>query len=179
MYFKVETSGGDPIYEETKQDGKRQGRSNIGNCYCTDLCVPITPPDDAPIASAWTGIGKEFTIPTSVDLNGFDTAGFAGPLKYGFTGSIRMTGQAAISTNNKAFQGNPIEYRFLVSDAVTGTNGAAPIAAANFTKIVGVETGLFVKTKIGQMWYTGTPFKVVDVFAEQADLGCRRLVGRK
>jgi len=168
VYFKVETVGGQIIYEEERPDGKKQGRKNIGHCFCIELCVPIVPEQDV-LASAWTGVGTAFTIPVGVDLNDFDTAGYAGSLKYAITGSPRMTGQVAISSNNKALQGNPIEYRFRISD-VTGVNGGADVAEANFDKTVGVTTGLFVRTKVGQMWYLGNPFKVVDVYAEQADL---------
>lgn len=172
VYFKIEAAGGQMIYEETRPDGQKRGRSNIGNCFCVDLCVDVSPTPTRPPASAWTGIGTNFTIPIGVDLNDFDTAGYAGSLKYGFTRNIRLTGQAAISTLNGYAVGNSIEYRFLVSDTVTGVNGGADVPAANFTKIVGVTTGLFVRTKIGQMWFfkTGFPLKVVDIYAEQADL---------
>jgi len=171
VYFKIESGGGAEIYTETRADGRADDRKDVPNCFCVDLCVPVEiTPDDPLLASAWTGIGTQFTIPIGASLNDFDTAGYAGSLRYGFTGVIRTTGQVAISSNNKALQGNPYEYRFLISDTTTAANGAPPVNAANFTKVVGVDSGLFTSIKIGQMWYTGTPFKVVDVYAKTDDL---------
>jgi len=167
VYFKVEISSGQIIYEEGRPDGKKRGRQNIGHCFCVDLCIPIAPEQEV-LASAWTGIGTAFTIPIGADLNDFDADGYAyigTPGKYGITKNPRMTGQAAIKSNN----GNPIEYRFLISD-ITGTNGGADVPAANFTKIVGVTTGLFVRTKVGYMWFSGVAPKTVEVYAEQEDL---------
>ncbi|MDY8136600.1 hypothetical protein [Aquimarina sp. 2201CG5-10] len=170
VYFKVETSGGAIIYEETRSDGEQGGRSNIGPCFCITICVPFEVPP-IPVASAWTGIGNAFTIPIGASLNDFDASGYAGGLKYAITGSPRMTGQVALTTTNKVLQGNPIEYRFRVSDT-TGVNGAPAIAESNFTKIVGAgpDKDLFAKTKIGEMIYFGTPFNHVEIFAELEDL---------
>ncbi|MGI9551198.1 MAG: hypothetical protein ACR2MT_08370 [Aurantibacter sp.] len=170
VYFVVESSGGTVIYEESRSDGLVAGRRDVPNCFCIELCVEITIPDPNIPASAWTGIGTQFTIPTGPFLNDFDVEGYAGSLRYGLTGNIRTTGQVAISSTNKAMQGNPYEYRFLISDGTTGINGNAPLGLSNFTKIVGVDSGLFASIKIGQMWYTGTPFKVVDVYAKIVDL---------
>ncbi len=170
LYFVVESSGGTILYEETRPDGQTPDRRDAPNCFCINLCVDFDVPDPSTMVSAWTGIGTQFTIPVGVDLNDFDTEGYAGSLRYGLTGAIRATGQVAISSTNKAMQGNPYEYRFLVSDSVTGVNGGVPVNAANFTKVVGVDSGLFHSIKIGQMWYSGNPFKVVDIEATTADL---------
>ena len=172
IYFKF-AYGGSVFYEEPPSRAREADRENVGNCFCVRVCVPLqdggTNPD-VPIASAWTGIGTAFTIPFGINLNDFDAQGYAGSLKYGCYGSVRPTGQVAISSTNKALQGNPYEYRFLISDSVVGVNGNPPLNPSNFTKVAGVDSGLFVPTKIGQMWYTGTPFKIVDVNAELADL---------
>lgn len=168
VYFKVETGGGVVIYEETRSDGKKRERSNIGHCFCIEVCVPFDVPPP-PVASVWTNVGEAFTIPVGVNLNDFDSAGYAGGLKYAITGSPRMKGQVAISSTNKPLDGNPIEYRFRISDNVTGVNGAPFIDESNFTKTVGVDTGLFVSAEVGKMYYFGTPFKVVKIFAAQAD----------
>ena len=169
LYFVIESSGGTIIYEEKKSDGKEPGRRDSPNCFCVRLYVDFDVPSTV-LASAWTGIGTQFTIPLGADLNDFDSEGYAGSLRYGFTRTIRTTGQVAISSTNKALQSNPYEYRFLISDNVTGVNGGVPVSQANFTKIVGVDSGLFASIKVGQMWYTGTPFKVVDIYAQTADL---------
>ncbi len=167
VYFKVEASGGQIIYEESRPDGKKRGRQNVGHCFCVSLCLPFETPPTI-FESVWTKVGEAFTIPVGVDLNDFDADGYAGSLKYAIARTPKMEGQAAISSGNKPLQGNPLEYRFLISD-VTGVNGGADVPVANFTKIVGVTTGLFETTRIGQMMYFGTPFKVVDIDAEQAD----------
>ena len=114
--------------------------------------------------SAWTGIGTAFTIPAGVDMNDFDAEGYAGSLRYAFTGVIRTTGQAANKQN-----GNPIEYRFLVSKT-TANNGGPLLPASNFTLVVGKDPGLFAEIKIGQMWRFNPTFKIVDVYAKQVDL---------
>lgn len=170
VYFKIE-SGDSTIYEEYRADGQVPGRRDISNCFCVELCVKVDAgPGPEPIASAWTGIGTQATIPVGTDTNDFDAAGYFGPEKYGFSGTIRTTGQVAISSINKALRGNPYEYRFLVSDSTTGVNGAAPLSEGHFDQIVGVAANTFAPIKIGQMWYTGIPFKVVDIEARQIDL---------
>ena len=169
LYFIVESSGGTVLYEETRADGKDPDRRDSPNCFCVHLCVDVEIRPTV-LASAWTGIGTQFTIPLGADLNDFDSEGYASAMRYGFTSVVRTTGQVAISSNNKVLQGNPYEYRFLISDSVTGVNGGPPINASNFTKIVGVDSGLFASIKIGQMWYTGTPFKAVDIYSKTDDM---------
>lgn len=172
IYFKFAFNGND-LPGEPSSRARQADRENVGNCLCVQLCVPLggggTNPQE-PIASAWTGIGTAFTIPLGANLNDFDAEGYAGSLKYACFGNVRPTGQVAISSNNKALQGNPYEYRFLISDSVVGVNGNAPLNASNFTKIVGVDSGLFVATKLGQMWYTGSLPKVVDIESDISDL---------
>jgi hypothetical protein len=168
VYFKIESSGGTIIYEEPSSMGRTPARDNIGSCFCVDLCVDDIP-NEIPVASAWTGIGTSFTIPVGADLNDFDTDGYAGTGKYGFTRTIRMTGQAAVSNTNKILQGNPIEYRFLVS-GTTSNNGDPYLPATDFDKIVDGTTGLFAPTRIGQMWYFGSPFRVINIYAVASDL---------
>lgn len=169
VYFKVETAGGFPLLEETRPDGQTPSRENIGNCFCIDLCISKFPDDGEGsefAESAWTGIGTHFTIPDPSDLNDFDPVGYAGTMKYAFTGVIRTTGQSLQFSN-----GHPIEYRFLVSHT-TANNGTPFLPEKDFTTVVGVGGGqdLFVRTKIGQMWRFSPSFKIVDIFAELADL---------
>lgn len=170
VYFKVTSGGGTVLLEETRAIGLGPERRDIGHCFCLDLCVPFQDIETPEIASVWTGIGTAFTIPIGGDLNDFDPEGYAGPQRYGFTGKIRTTGQVAISTTNKVFDGNPYEYRFLISDTTTADNGTPPLPKSSFNKVVGVDGGLFARTKIGQMMNFGAPFKVVDIFCELDDL---------
>ena len=164
VYFKVESSGGTLLINETREDGRKPERSNIGNCFCITLCVKGIPDDeDDYMPSAWTGIGTHFTIPDGSGLNDFDADGYAGTMKYAFTGVIRTTGQSDIKKD-----GHPLEYRFLVSKT-TSVNGGPLLPAANFTMVVGKDPGLFVETKIGQMWQFTPIFKTVDIYAKQAD----------
>ncbi|MEO0897644.1 MAG: hypothetical protein AAFY71_14665 [Bacteroidota bacterium] len=156
VYFKAYTTDGGTILEESRSDGKQAGRENIGNCFCIDLCgefeVPVSP-----VASAWLRVGDPFYIHSD-----FDALGYAGTAKYAMTGTIDLNGQVAVSTGSKPLEGNPIEYRFMISPHVTGINGASPIAASNFTKIVGVDTGLLVSAVIGEMFYPGNPLDLTD-----------------
>jgi hypothetical protein len=167
VYFRIEDSGGNVLLAEPRSQGRTPGRADSGPCLCVDLCVRVpVPPDGAVIPSIWTGVGIAFTIPDASSLNDFDADGYAGAGKYAFTGAPRMTGSAALVTG----AGNPIEYRFLVSDN-TDANDDPPLPAGNFTRIVGVSPNdaLFVATKVGQM-VRFSPFKIVDIVAKQVDL---------
>jgi hypothetical protein len=167
VYFRIEDSDGNVLLSEPPSKGRSPGRADSGPCLCVDLCVDVPVPQDGNvIPSIWTGIGTAFTIPDASSLNDFDADGYAGLAKYAFTDAPRMTGSAAAHTA----AGNPIEYRFLVSDT-TGTNGDPPLAAGNFTRTVGVspDDNLFVSTKVAQM-VRFAPFKIVDVWAKLVDL---------
>jgi hypothetical protein len=169
VYFKIEgvDTDGTPILllDEPPSRGRKADRENVSNCFCAKLCVAIEEPPQI-VDSAWTGIGTHFTIPDASGLNDFDAQGYAGPMKYAFTAVTRMTGQSLRFSN-----GNPIEYRFLVSHTTTD-NGLPFLPEANFATVVGVGAGsnLFVKTKIGQMWRFSPTFETVDIHAELVDL---------
>jgi hypothetical protein len=167
VYFKIEDSGGNVLLDEPRSIGRTPGRADSGPCLCVDLCVKVpVPPDGTVVPSIWTGIGISFTIPDASSLNDFDSAGYAGAAKYAFTGAPRMTGSAALRTA----AGNPIEYRFLVSDT-TGTNGGPLLPAADFTRIVGVSPNddLFSEIRVAQM-VRFSPFKIVNIYAKLVDL---------
>ncbi|MEO6721884.1 MAG: hypothetical protein ABIN67_16065, partial [Ferruginibacter sp.] len=141
-------------------------RNNVGYCLCVDLCTKINVGDDGTtFPSAWTGIGQAFNITTGIGPKDFDAAGYAGGSgKYAISSVIRLTGQAA----PKAASGNPIEYRFLVSDNPTPNGGAVP-ALASFTKIVGVTPGLFAVSVVAKLMDKTFPFPVYDIYSDQAD----------
>jgi hypothetical protein len=161
VYFKAEL-GGVLLIDEKKADC----RKNVGYCLCVNLCSKINVGDpDTPFPSAWTGIGQAFNITTGIGPKDFDAVGYAGGSgKYALYSNIRLTGQAA----PKAASGNPIEYRFLISDVTTANGGAAP-ALTNFTKIVGVTAGLFVAGTVAKLMEKVFPFNVHDVNSAQAD----------
>jgi hypothetical protein len=161
VYFKA-VLGGVLLIDEKKADC----RKNVSYCLCVNLCSKINVGDPGtPFPSAWTGIGKTFNITTGIGPKDFDAVGYAGGSgKYALYSNIRLTGQAA----PKAASGNPIEYRFLISDVTTANGGAAP-ALANFTKIVGVTAGLFVAGTVAKLMEKVFPFNVHDVDSDQAD----------
>lgn len=161
VYFKAFYNG-TPILEETSANR----RKNVGYCLCVRLCSTknIVPEGGGNLRSAWTSIGLAFNIPTGSILNDFDTEGYAGAAKYGFTSTIRLTGQAP----HKRANGNRVEYRFLVSHTTTPNGGAAP-ALANFTKIIGVTSGLFASSLVGKLSQSIFPFATLNVFSQQAD----------
>ncbi|WP_456402576.1 hypothetical protein [Hydrogenimonas sp.] len=171
LYFKIEgvDSDGNPVLllDEDPSRGRRPDRENVSHCFCTRLCISAQEGPGGMIAeSAWTGIGTDFTIPDASSLNDFDAQGYAGGLKYAFTGVIRMTGQSL-----RYAGGYPVEYRFLLGHA-TADNGTPFLGESNFTTVVGVGAGadLFVRTKIGQMWRFSPSFKIVNIYAEIGDL---------
>lgn len=166
VYFKIVDSDGNILLEENPAQGRTPGRSDSGPCLCVDLCVDVKVPDPGVVPTIWTKVGTAFTIPDAALLNDFDADGYAGAAKNALTGVIRMTGSAALKTG----VGNPIEYRFLLSDT-TAANGGAPLAAGNFTRIVGVglNASLFAPIQVGQM-LRFSPFKIVDIYAQLTDL---------
>lgn len=166
VYFKVVSGGGTVLLEETRADGKKSGRSNIGNCYCISLCITdeIDDDDDAVIESEWTGIGTAFLIPDGVSLHDFDAVGHAGAQKFALTRNIRLTGQAPIEKNN-----HPVEYRFLISETA-GINGDPALPASSFTQVVGKDPDLFSSVRVG-FYRSFTPvYTRVEIFAEESDL---------
>ncbi|MCP3960607.1 MAG: hypothetical protein GY719_22415 [bacterium] len=167
VYFKIEDDDSNVLLDEPSSAGRAAGRADRGVCACIDLCVDVQVEEDGPVVpSIWTGIGTDFTIPDGGSLNDFDDDGYADTPKYALWRTIRMTGSAALET----VAGNPIEYRFLVSDT-TAANSDPPVAAANFTRVVGKapDENLFASIKVCQM-VRFSPFKIVDVKAKLGDL---------
>ncbi len=164
VYFKIEDSDGNVLLDESPVKGFSRARCNRGPCFCVLLCVEVPPPPP-PQPSAWTKVGKHFTLPDASSLNDFDADGYALPGKYAIHNNPRMLG-----TTERFSNGHPVEYRFRVSDT-TAPNGAAPLAEANFTRVVGAgaNLNLFAPTELGQM-RRFSPYRVVDVSAEAVDL---------
>ncbi|HWM89589.1 MAG TPA: hypothetical protein VN493_02360 [Thermoanaerobaculia bacterium] len=166
VYFKIVDADGNVLLQENPSQGRTPGRHDSGPCLCVELCVDVPVTDPGPIPTIWTKVGLAFTIPDGALLNGFDADGYAGAAKNALTSVIRMTGSAALTTG----AGNPIEYRFLVSDTTT-PNGGPPPAIGNFSRIVGVGANatLFEPIQVGQM-LRFSPFKIVDIVAQVTDL---------
>jgi len=161
VYFKA-SIGSLVLIDETKANC----RNNVGYCLCVKLCtkVPIVDDGGGVLPSAWTGIGLAFNVSSGGGPNDFDVNGYAGVGKYALTGKIRLTGQAAYKSSG----GNPIEYRFLVSDITTPNGGPAP-GLANFTEILGVTPGLFQPSLVAKLMQKVFPWNVYNVYSKQAD----------
>lgn len=155
VYFKAEL-GGTKLIDETKANA----RKNVGYCLCVNLCseVTVTNPDET-FPSAWTGIGANFSSSYGSGIHDFDADGFAGSGKKVLFSNIRLTGQAAL----KSASGNPIEYRFRISDT-TAPNNTPFIAESNFTKIIGVTPNLFVPSIVSKLTRKVFSFILNDIF---------------
>lgn len=165
VYFKIESSTGQALLTEPGSKGREPGRADSGPCLCVDLCLDL-PGGDTGIPTAWTKVGLAFTLPAGPSLHDFDADGYAGAARYGLSQTIRATGSAPLKNG-----GNPVEYRFLVS-STTAPNGAPPVPAAQFTRVVGkgADASLFSSIPVGQMVRYLPFFEIVDIAAEHADL---------
>lgn len=144
VYFKAELAG-TKLVDETKANA----RKNIGFCLCVTLCsdINVVDPEGPNFPSAWTGIGNAFSSSYGTNSYDFDNDGYAGSGKNVLYSTIRLTGQAAL----KSTAGNPIEYRFSVSDATTPNNGLLTPPLAGFTKVVGLYPNLFTSGIVSKL----------------------------
>lgn len=162
VYFKAELSGV-TLIDETSANA----RKNVGFCLCVNLCSKVnvvTPGETFP--SAWTGIGSKFNANFGIGTKDFDADGYAGTEKYALSGVINLTGQAAPTSASN----NRIEYRFLVSHNTT-PNGTPSPPDSDFTKIIGVTSGLFFSREVStlsKIITTGTN-DILNVMSDQSD----------
>jgi hypothetical protein len=171
VFFKIVDGDGNVLLNEPPSKGRSPGRHDRGACFCVELCVKVPGGDDGPgegepSPNAWVSVGSAFEIPTPGDLNDFDADGYAGAARYALFSTVTMRGYVGRLTG----AGNPIEYRFRVSDT-TAPNGGPAVPEASFTRIVdgaGAEP-LFSTTFLGHLVRT-SPFKLVAVYATAADL---------
>lgn len=133
VYFKLQTSGGIVLLEETRSDGKKSGRENIGNCFCISLCVPEPPP---PYENPYFfqigdfNIGSDINPTTGLTL--LAKAGHGGP-NYGFHRSMKLKGYCPKNPPSNPSQ--DMYYRFLFIDPDNpGTR--IPIAKSYVTQVV-------------------------------------------
>jgi hypothetical protein len=174
VYFKVADSSSNVLLQEPSIAGRGKGRADRGCCARVDLCAKVgvegggNPPggSDPGLANAWTKVGEHYIIPDASNLNGFDATGYLEPGNYALGGVATLKGDVARHASN----GDPIEYRFLVSGAPTSNGGPAP-APASFTRIVGEGAGapLFSGVEVGQMVRL-SPLRIVSIDAQIGDL---------
>ncbi|MBP1223582.1 hypothetical protein [Flavobacterium sp. 1355] len=143
VYFKAELSE-TILVNETKADA----RKNVGYCLCVNLCseIAVTDPGET-FPSAWTGIGAKFSSSYGTSAPDFDAEGYASSDKNVLFSTINLTGQAAL----RSAAGNPIEYRFSVSDATLPNDDANNPPLAGFTKIVGLYPNLFASSVVSKL----------------------------
>ena len=151
VYFKA-TLGGVTLLNE----GKANRRNNVGYCLCVDLCTEIQVAEniDDYFPCAWTGIGRRFNVSWEGGEDDFDTEGYAGREKFALCNSIRLTGQAP----TKSAAGNPLEYRFVISEHTT-PNGSAPPPTEGFHP----NMELFVPSLVGKLRRKTFPYLVHSV----------------
>ncbi|CAL2076914.1 conserved protein of unknown function [Tenacibaculum sp. 190524A02b] len=163
VYFKAELAG-TMLLDETKKNA----RKNVGYCLCVNLCseINVVDPDDPTFPSAWSGVGDVFSASFGTNPYDFDVDGFAGSGKYALYSKVRLTGQAAL----KSASGNPIEYRFVISDVTTPNGGPSP-ADADFTKVIGVTPGLFASSLVLKLTrkVAAPSNNEIFVYSKQAD----------
>ncbi|RZJ53194.1 MAG: hypothetical protein EOO44_09325 [Flavobacterium sp.] len=143
VYFKAELAG-TKLVDETKADA----RKNVGYCLCVNLCseVAVTDPGET-FPSAWTGIGSKFSSSYGTGFPDFDADGYASSDKNVLFSTVKLTGQAAL----KSAAGNPIEYRFSVSDATLQNDDLNNPPLSGFTKVVGLYPNLFVPSVVSKL----------------------------
>ncbi|MGB3589010.1 MAG: hypothetical protein WBA23_20855 [Tunicatimonas sp.] len=140
VYFKVETTGlpSTVFLEESRQDGRAEGREDIGNCFCIDLCVDpkLTPPPPPPKyePALFTHIGS-YEILTQIDADGFTNDS----QKNAFTKDINLNGDLP-----GGYASNEMEYRFRVTNVNTSTElSAAQVIDLMKTTIIGSVQRVF------------------------------------
>lgn len=180
LYFTVEASDGTPLLEEDRADGRQPGREDAGVCaHITDLCLPA-PDDGQPgedfTTTLWTGVGTAFDVPTDFTPDGYAASGST---EYALTRTVHLTG----STPLRNADGNPVEYRFRISDT-TAQNDQPPLSASEFASTgasddrngpigIGNNANTFGDTKIGKaMVLESATSRLVpiEVVAQRTDL---------
>lgn len=144
VYFVVEAADGTPLLTETRADGKKPGRKDVGHCACFSFCVNLPiPPGVAPIDPIWNKVGIAFPISTEGNPHAFDDEGYAdvGSRKYAIWNETTLNGQVPDPTRTDC----PL-YRFRIIRSTRGNtiaaNPEADFASPN-AAIVGGSLGEF------------------------------------
>ncbi|MCR6637798.1 MAG: hypothetical protein NVV82_02055 [Sporocytophaga sp.] len=107
VYFRVETSTGTVLLQESRSKGHTQARNNIGHCFCTDLCVEGKGDSgNNYVPALFTKVGA-YSIATDFDANGYTNDA----QRNVFTGTIPLIG--ILPGGNSS---NAMEYRFTIRD---------------------------------------------------------------
>jgi len=144
LYFKVETSGGVVLLDEPRLRGRQSDRSNVGNCFCVDLCVEEpTPPGGKIDNPIFTHVG-DFSIISDINpangLTRWGLLGHSGP-GFGFFSTLKLKGYC--SAKAPGGSGLPMRYRFLYQYLDT-VSAELPITEGLLApQVVGVRKILF------------------------------------
>jgi hypothetical protein len=112
LYFRVESGDGTiALLDEPRLRGRQPDRSNVGNCFCIELC--IEPPQTAnPI---FTQVG-DFNIVTDIEpttgLTRTALFGHGGP-DFAFFGNLKLKGYCRATAIAPGGATVPLRYRFL------------------------------------------------------------------
>lgn len=105
IYFLIESGSGTVIMQEPRNRGRQKDRENVSNCFCVELCVPVTeqPPIPVPIPAFLNvgGINYTTNIHSSPSADGLTTSNYA------FYKTLRLNGILS-----QTFGGQPMEYCF-------------------------------------------------------------------
>ncbi len=126
VYFRVDSALGAPLLVEPPALGRTTQRSNIGPCFCVDLCldlddVPQPNPEPLPFFSALGVYDYETEINSQPTETGLTKVG-----DRAFFATVRLNGVLS-----KTLSGQPMEYRFEFREV--DNNGAALASWTNLS----------------------------------------------
>jgi hypothetical protein len=137
VYFKVETLSGTVLINETRPVGFQPGRTNIGPCFCIDLCVDTPPDGHVDTIPLFESVGAYSVQPAD---NHFTAAGLTTSGNYAFTDTLPLIGILPDGQNSQ-----PLEYHFRIAE----WNAALTVLGA----FSDVTAGMIAPTRIGSLEY--------------------------
>jgi hypothetical protein len=154
VYFSAELAG-NTILQEDPSTGRTPGRSNIGPCFCVELCsgqiVGSGGPETVP---HWMQVGATFDIHPDAGQPGsaFSADGYAGAIAdptvdaYVFGSTLALNGNCPLTNIGT---GNPVKYRFLIGEYTWSSSPDDPttmpsVAPASLTPVVTQFAGALV-----------------------------------
>ncbi|MGA7732526.1 MAG: hypothetical protein WCD37_14800 [Chloroflexia bacterium] len=127
VYFQIEDAGGGPLLTETRSDGHKPGRENVGACLCIELCVDTVQP---PFPYPWFTHVGDFDIYADIDATTGKSnkaapaslPGSHGGPNFGFYDGPNRLGLKlrGFCPKLSPFNGQPMRYRFLYEHPATG-----------------------------------------------------------
>jgi hypothetical protein len=176
VYFSAELAG-TTILQEDPSTGRTPGRSNIGPCFCVELCsgqvVGSGGPETVP---HWMQVGATFDIHPDAGQPGsaFSVDGYAGDIAdptvdaYVFGGTLELDGNCPLTN---IATGHPVKYRFLIGEYTWSPPGDDPakmplVAPASLTPVV----AQFMPTHVGYVSYPdGNTQQWAEVIVDHTD----------